>query len=37
MKENIFTNVEVLIYVLDVTSKESEDDLKQFASCLEAL
>jgi len=36
-RDNIFRNVEVLIYVFDVESREIERDLHYYQSCLEAL
>lgn len=36
-KENIFRNVEVLIYVFDVESREFEKDVHYYQSCLEAI
>jgi len=36
-KENIFRNVEVLIYVFDVESRELEKDVHYYQSCLEAI
>ncbi|XP_052869637.1 ras-related GTP-binding protein A [Anopheles cruzii] len=36
-KDNIFRNVEVLIYVFDVESRELEKDMHYYQSCLEAL
>lgn len=36
-KENIFRNVEVLIYVFDVESREVERDIHYYQSCLEAI
>lgn len=36
-RENIFRNVEVLIYVFDVESRELEKDLHYYQSCLEAI
>ena len=36
-RENIFRNVEVLIYVFDVESRELEKDMHYYQSCLEAL
>lgn len=36
-KDQIFKNVEVLIYVFEVLSKEPEKDLEYFKSCLAAL
>jgi Ras-related GTP-binding protein A/B len=36
-KENIFRNVEVLIYVFDVESRELEKDIHYYQSCLEAI
>lgn len=36
-KDNIFRNVEVLIYVFDVESRELERDVHYYQSCLEAL
>lgn len=36
-KDNIFRNVEVLIYVFDVESRELEKDLHYYQSCLEAI
>lgn len=35
--DNIFRNVEVLIYVFDVESQELERDVHYYQSCLEAL
>ena len=37
MRESIFCNVEVLIYVFDVESRELERDMRYYQSCLEAL
>ncbi|KJH42153.1 Gtr1/RagA G protein region [Dictyocaulus viviparus] len=36
-KDQIFKNVQVLIYVFDVESREFEKDLKYYQSCLDAL
>lgn len=36
-RDNIFRNVEVLIYVFDVESRELERDMHYFRTCLEAL
>ncbi|KAH8406626.1 hypothetical protein KR215_009871, partial [Drosophila sulfurigaster] len=36
-RDNIFRNVEVLIYVFDVESQEMERDVHYYQSCLEAL
>ena len=36
-RENIFRNVEVLIYVFDVESRELDKDLHYYQSCLEAI
>lgn len=36
-RDNIFRNVEVLIYVFDVESREMERDVHYYQSCLEAL
>ncbi|KFB35525.1 AGAP002991-PA-like protein [Anopheles sinensis] len=36
-KDNIFRNVEVLIYVFDVESRELDKDMHYYQSCLEAL
>lgn len=36
-KEQIFRNVEVLIYVFDIESREQKKDLEIFQSCLDAL
>jgi len=36
-RENIFRNVEVLIYVFDVESRELEKDMHYYQSCLEAI
>uniref|UniRef100_A0A0X3NWU4 Ras-related GTP-binding protein A n=2 Tax=Schistocephalus solidus TaxID=70667 RepID=A0A0X3NWU4_SCHSO len=36
-RENIFRNVEVLIYVFDVESQEVNKDLAYYRSCLEAI
>ncbi|VDN51293.1 unnamed protein product [Dracunculus medinensis] len=36
-KDQIFKNVQVLIYVFDVESREIEKDYRYFQSCLEAL
>ncbi|KAL5274321.1 RRAGB family protein [Megaselia abdita] len=36
-KNNIFQNVEVLIYVFDVESREIDRDVHHYQSCLEAL
>jgi hypothetical protein len=37
IKQNIFRNVEVLIYVFDVESRELEKDMHYYQSCLEAI
>ncbi|KAJ8920731.1 hypothetical protein NQ315_004870 [Exocentrus adspersus] len=36
-RDNIFKNVEVLIYVFDVESRELERDMHYYQSCLEAI
>jgi Ras-related GTP-binding protein A/B len=36
-RENIFKNVQVLIYVFDVTSKDFNGDLQYYENCLNAL
>jgi Ras-related GTP-binding protein A/B len=36
-REHIFRQVEVLIYVFDVESRERERDLDYYQSCLEAI
>lgn len=36
-RDNIFRNVEVLIYVFDVESRELERDMQYYQSCLEAI
>ncbi len=36
-RDNIFRNVEVLIYVFDVESREIERDMHYYQSCLEAI
>lgn len=36
-RDNIFRNVEVLIYVFDVESRNLELDVHYYQSCLEAL
>ncbi|KAK2119811.1 hypothetical protein P7K49_001197 [Saguinus oedipus] len=36
-RDNIFPNVEVLIYVFDVESRELEKDMHYYQSCLEAI
>lgn len=36
-RDNIFKNVEVLIYVFDVESREIENDLKNYQACKDAL
>jgi len=36
-RDHIFRNVEVLIYVFDVESREVEKDLHYYQSCLEAI
>jgi len=36
-REQIFKNVEVLIYVFDVTSKDFKGDLMYYQNCLQAL
>jgi len=36
-KEQIFRNVEVLIYVFDIESQEPEGDMDTFRSCLQAI
>lgn len=36
-RDNIFRNVEVLIYVFDVESRELDRDMKYYQSCLEAI
>lgn len=36
-RENIFKNVEVLIYVFDIESVEIAKDIEYYGSCLEAI
>jgi len=36
-RDNIFKNVEVLIYVFDVESREFDRDMHYYQSCLEAI
>ncbi|KAK7573506.1 hypothetical protein V9T40_010697 [Parthenolecanium corni] len=36
-RDNIFRNVEVLIYVFDVESRELDEDMHYYQSCLEAI
>ena len=36
-RDNIFRNVEVLIYVFDVKSEERDKDIHYYQSCLEAI
>jgi len=36
-RDHIFRNVEVLIYVFDIESRETEKDIKYYRSCLEAI
>lgn len=36
-RDNIFRNVEVLIYVFDVESRELDKDMHYYQSCLEAI
>lgn len=36
-RDHIFRNVEVLIYVFDVESREYEKDVHYYQSCLEAI
>jgi Ras-related GTP-binding protein A/B len=36
-RENIFRNVEILIYVFDVESRELDKDIHYYQSCLEAI
>jgi len=36
-RDHIFRNVEVLIYVFDIESRENEKDIKYYRSCLEAI
>eukprot|EP01132_Coremiostelium_polycephalum_P001960 gene1960-2405_t len=36
-RDHIFRNVEVLIYVFDIESREHQKDLRNFKSCLEAI
>ncbi|XP_017480380.1 PREDICTED: ras-related GTP-binding protein A-like [Rhagoletis zephyria] len=36
-RENIFRNVEVLIYVFDVESRETEKDMHYYQNCLEGI
>lgn len=36
-RHNIFRNVEVLIYVFDVESREQEKDIHYYQSCLDAI
>ncbi|KYQ93128.1 Ras-related GTP-binding protein [Tieghemostelium lacteum] len=36
-RDHIFRNVEVLIYVFDIESREHQKDLKNYKSCLEAI
>ncbi|OZJ03545.1 Ras-related GTP-binding protein A [Bifiguratus adelaidae] len=37
MRDHIFKNVEVLIYVFDIESRETEKDMHYYQSCLEAI
>ncbi|KAJ3116473.1 hypothetical protein HDU96_009558 [Phlyctochytrium bullatum] len=36
-RDHIFRNVEVLIYVFDVESRELEKDMNYYQSCLDAI
>lgn len=36
-RDNVFRNVEVLIYVFDVESRDIEKDMHYYQSCLEAI
>src|SRR3989338_2213672 len=36
-RDHIFRNVELLIYVFDVESREVQKDLRYYRSCLEAI
>ena len=36
-RDNIFRNVEVLIYVFDVESREIDKDIHHYQSCLESM
>lgn len=36
-RDNIFRNVEVLIYVFDVESRELDKDMHYYQTCLEAI
>lgn len=36
-RDNVFRNVEVLIYVFDVESREVDRDMHYYQSCLEAI
>jgi Ras-related GTP-binding protein A/B len=36
-RDNIFRNVEVLIYVFDVESREIDKDIHYYQSCLESM
>ena len=36
-RDNVFRNVEVLIYVFDVESRDIESDMHYYQSCLEAI
>lgn len=36
-RDNVFRNVEVLIYVFDIESREVEKDMHYYQSCLEAI
>lgn len=36
-RDNIFRNVEVLIYVFDVESRELDKDMHYYQNCLEAI
>lgn len=36
-RDNIFRNVEVLIYVFDVESRELDKDMHYYQSCLESI
>jgi Ras-related GTP-binding protein A/B len=36
-KDHIFRNVEVLIYVFDIESREHQKDIRYYRSCVEAI
>ena len=36
-RDHIFRNVEVLIYVFDIESRENQRDLRDYRNCLEAI